>query len=178
MSRPRAYLCGAVEALPDLGVGWRREAHEALDAAGCRPMLPTSALFEAWKTPTMGPIEPHLRRSWASRHARWLSNPNNGKHRAPLAGCMARLARCDVTFVRWCSAVGPGTRAEIAYAVALGIPVVVWMAGGRADAESFSSFGTAVSLDLVLGGYFIRNQGVVTECYRLGAERVAKRESA
>jgi len=128
---PRIYLMGGCASLPDLGVGWRREAAAAIEAAGGRPVWP-----------------PDIRLVHAgvvsADHARamWTSSEHGTEERLRdlriMAGCDAALCLFD-------GSQGAGTAAETAFAAWLNPQLRIAYAGDR------TKLGEAAARAVALG---------------------------
>ena len=107
---PRIYLMGAVASLPDLGVGWRKVAAEAVIAAGGEPVYP----------PDIGKVAEGRISAEAARRA-WASE--SGSLALRLA-CLRVLGESDASICLVDGNEGTGTEAESAFAGWIKQPVV------------------------------------------------------
>jgi hypothetical protein len=104
MTAPRIYLMGACASLPDLGVGWRKIAAEAVVAAGGIPVYPPDIL------PVARGILPA-----EDARAAWVCASREDATEERLR-CLRVLSRCDASLCLLDGRQGAGTQAELAFA--------------------------------------------------------------
>jgi hypothetical protein len=103
MTAPRIYLMGACASLPDLGVGWRKVAAEAVIAAGGVPVYPPDIALVAEGIVSAD----HARDAWRG------ATPDEATEER--LRCLRVLARCDASLCLFDGRHGAGTQAELAF---------------------------------------------------------------
>lgn len=163
MRKPRIYLCGPVDAFPDLGSAWRTAAAKVVEAEGCTPAWPDPTLLAV----DMGSITADRARAvWAQKTA---ETREAAPWHMPHMDCLRQLLTCDAVLCCWSSAAGKGTRAELAFAAWVGKPVALVLDCSRVvdgvDVDFLNSFGR-ICFGTKHGPGFGLFESAVVDCVR------------